>query len=200
MTAQVTATLIYIPNAVFWRLTKRESLSTRKRKEKKINLFLLSLPSKKKKKKKNVRAGGLNPVFPRYALGAGSAPRHQTLHSSTVFFFFLLYLLIFICCFPSLEEKTNSSFSLIEPVVLNDGRPCSSDLHTRTGETGPPFQAHWANAATFTGRLTRTRRARAPPSFFFFFFLSCRKCRRQPCTCFHVGQGMLLLASPQKKY
>lgn len=69
------------------------------------------------------------------------------------------------------RRKRNSSFSLIEPVVLNDGRPLFRHTHRWNGAPFP--RAHWANAPlgkkkTFTGeRLLHAREPLRAPLFFF---------------------------------
>jgi len=72
------------------------------------------------------------------------------------------------------RRKRNSSFSLIEPVVLNDGRPLLR--HTRTGETGPLFpeptgQMHLGKLSP--GSVFYTHESLCARHSFSFFFLRC---------------------------
>ena len=93
------------------------------------------------------------------------------------------------------RRKRNSSFSLIEPVVLNDGRPLLR--HTRTGETGPLFpeptgQMHLGKLSP--GSVFYTHESLCARHSFSFFFSSLLllfgrwKCRRRYTTCLPVSR------------
>lgn len=108
-------------------------------------------------------------------LGAGpEAPRHRcfvalTNYSSTLASLMCCFVLFFSFFFllSSAERKRNSSFSLIEPVVLNDGRPPETHAQVKRGPLfpEPTGQMHQLSPES----VFYTHESLARHSFFFSF-------------------------------